>query len=185
MKHNFKKVLPIISLLIFFTIVLISGCSEAVKSLDQGIKGPQIIVNPGTVRLGIAKLTKLKIVFSGSGFEPGDSVFIKLLNVPVNGKKADLSIAAADVEKDGTFNAKVGTLTRVSDFLRAKLGSNEKDENIIIATNPPMPAGAYTARAISMLSDKKAECTVNVKGPSLIDRLKDWLGVKLGKIRKK
>ncbi|MBW1857412.1 MAG: hypothetical protein JRI42_03925 [Deltaproteobacteria bacterium] len=52
MKHNFKKVLTIISLLIFFTIVLISGCSEAVKSLDQGIKGPQIIVNPGTVRLG-------------------------------------------------------------------------------------------------------------------------------------
>jgi len=42
MKHNFKKVLTIISLLIFFTIVLISGCSEAVKSLDQGIKGPQI-----------------------------------------------------------------------------------------------------------------------------------------------
>jgi len=185
MEHNFKKALTIISLLIFFNIVLISGCSEAIKTLDQGIKGPQIIVNPGTVRLGVAKLTKLKIVFSGSGFEPGDSVFIKLLNVPVNGKKADLSIAAADVEKDGTFNAKVGTLTRVSDFLRAKLGSNEKMENIIIVTNPPMPAGAYTARAVSMLSDKKAECILNVKGPSMIDRLKDWIGTLLGKIVKK
>ncbi|MBW1857413.1 MAG: hypothetical protein JRI42_03930 [Deltaproteobacteria bacterium] len=70
-------------------------------------------------------------------------------------------------------------------FLRAKLGSNEKMENIIIITNPPMSAGAYTARAVSMLADKKAECTLNVKGPSLIDRLKDWLGVKLGKIVKK
>ena len=87
MEHNFKKALTIISLLIFSSIFLISGCSETVKSLDQGIKGAQLIVNPGTVRLGIAKLTKLKIVFSGSGFEPGDSVFIKLLNVPVNGKK--------------------------------------------------------------------------------------------------
>ena len=185
MEHNFKKALTIISLLIFSSIFLISGCSETVKTLDQGIKGAQLIVNPGTVRLGVAKMKGTKIVFSGSGFEPGDSVFIKLLNVPVNGKKVDLSVAAADVEKNGTFNAGVGILTKISDFLRAKLGSNEKNENIIIVTNPPMPAGAYTARAVSMLSDKKAECTLNVKGPSLIDRLKDWLGVKLGKIVKK
>jgi len=185
MEHNFKKALTIISLLIFSSIFLISGCSETVKTLDQGIKGAQLIVNPGTVRLGVAKMKGTKIVFSGSGFEPGDSVFIKLLNVPVNGKKVDLSVAAADIEKNGTFNAKVGILTKISDFLRAKLGSNKKMENIIIVTNPPMPAGAYTARAVSMLSDKKAECILNIKGPSLIDRLKDWLGVKLGKIVKK
>jgi len=185
MEHNFKKALTIISLLILSSVFLTSGCSEAIKTLDQGIKGPQIIVNPGTVRLGIAKMKGAKIVFSGSGFEPGDSVFIKLLNVPVNGKNVDLSVAAADVDKNGTFNAKIGILTKISDFLRAKLGSNEKMENIIIITGPPMPAGAYTARAVSMLSDKKAECTLNVKGPSLIDRLKDWLGTLLGKIVKK
>ena len=185
MKNNFKKVLTIISLLIFSTIFLISGCSEAVKTLDQGIKGPQLIVNPGTVRLGIAKMKGTKIVFSGSGFEPGDSVFIKLLNVPVNGKNVDLSVAAADVEKNGTFNAKVGVLTKISDFLRAKLGSNEKNENIIIVKNPPMSTGAYTARAVSMLSDKNATCNLTVKGPSLMDRVKDWLGKLLGKIEKK
>ena len=48
-----------------------------------------------------------------------------------------------------------------------------------------MPLGTYTARAISMLSDREAECTLKVKGPSLIDRIKDWIGVKLGKIVKK
>ena len=58
-------------------------------------------------------------------------------------------------------------------------------ETIIIITNPPMPAGVYTARAVSMLSDKKAECSLKVKGPSVIDRVKDWLGIKLGKIVKK
>jgi hypothetical protein len=184
MERTFKKALTIISLLIFVTIFVVSGCSEAVKTLDQGIKGPQIVVNPGTIRLGVAKMKGTNIVFSGSGFQPGDSVFIKLLGVPVNGKKADLSVAAADVEKNGTFNAKVGILTKISDFLRAKLGSNEKNENIIIVTNPPMPAGVYTALAVSMLSDKKAECILNVKGPSMIDRLKDWIGVKLGKIKK-
>jgi hypothetical protein len=185
MEHNFKKVLTIISLLTLSSIFLISGCSETIKTLNQGIKGPQIIVNPGTIRLGVAKMKGTKIVFSGSGFQPGDSVFIKLLNVPVNGKKVDLSVAAADVDKNGTFNAKVGILTKISDFLRAKLGSNEKMENIIIVSNPPMPDGAYTARAVSMLSDKKAECTLNVKGPSTIDKLKDWIGKLLGKIVKK
>ncbi|MFO8166058.1 MAG: hypothetical protein R6T98_16175 [Desulfatiglandales bacterium] len=185
MKNNFKNVLPIISLLIFSAVFLISGCSETVKVLDQGIKGPQLIVNPDTVRLGVAHMKDTKIVFSGSGFEPGDSVFIRLLDVSANGEKADLSIASADVEKNGTFNTEVEILTKISDFLRASLGSNEKNETIIIVTNPPMPAGEYTAQAVSMLSDKKAECTLHVKDPSLMDRLKDWIGTLLGKIVKK
>ncbi len=184
MKKDLIRFLTISSLLVFSGI-LFTGCSESGKTLNKGVKGPQIVVNPETVRLGVAKMKGTKFVFSGSGFEPGDSVFIKLLNVPVDGKKVDLSIASADVEKDGTFNAKVGILTKVSDFLRAKIGSNEKMENIIIITKAPMPAGIYTARAISMLSDKKAECTLKVKGPSLIDRIKDWLGTLLGKIVKK
>jgi hypothetical protein len=58
-------------------------------------------------------------------------------------------------------------------------------ENIIVVTEPPMPEGVYTARAISMLSDKTAECILNVEGPSLIDSLKDWIGTLLGKIVKK
>lgn len=185
MKKGLKRFSIVNSLIVFSSILLISGCSEAVKTLDKGVKGPQIIVNPGAVRMGVAKLKDTNFVFSGSGFQPGDSVFIKLLNVPVNEKKADLSIASADVEKNGTFNAKVGILTKVSDFLRAEIGSNEKMETIIIIKNPPMPAGTYTAQAISMLSDKKAECTLIVKGPSLIDRIKDWIGTKLGKIVKK
>jgi len=179
-KGDPKRFLTISSLLIFSGLLLISGCSEPVRTLNKEIDSPQVIVNPGEVRLGVAKLRATKIVFSGSGFEPGDSVFIKLLNVPFNEKKIDLSIASADIDEHGTFNATVGTLTKISDFLRAKIGSNEKMENILIITSPPMPAGTYTARAISMLSDREAECTLKVRGPSLIDRVKDWIGVKLG-----
>jgi hypothetical protein len=182
MKKSLKYLVAISFLLVTSGVFVASGCSQQVKTLDPGITGPQLIVNPETVRLGVAKIKDTKLFFSGSGFEPGDSVFVKLLKVPVNGKKVDLSIASADIRKDGTFDATVGLLTKVSDFLRAKIGSNEKMENIIIITRPPMPAGVYTARAISMLSDKTADCTLNVKGPSLFNRLKDWLGVKLGKI---
>ncbi|MFB0520907.1 MAG: hypothetical protein ACETWD_05700 [Desulfatiglandales bacterium] len=184
-KRDLKRFLTTTCFLVLSGIFLISGCSEPTKSLNQEINYPQLIVNPGTVRLGVAKLKATRIVFSGSGFESGDSVFIKLLNVPVNEKKVDLPIASADIEKDGTFNAEVATLTKVTDFLRAKIGSNEKMENIIIITGPPMPVGTYRARAMSMLSDREAECILKVKGPSLIDRIKDWIGVKLGKIVKK
>jgi hypothetical protein len=185
MEKHLRHLTAISFLLIAFGIFVTSGCSQPVKTLDPGVTGPQLIVNPDTVRLGVAKMKNTKVIFSGSGLEPGDSVFIKLLNVPVNGKKVDLAIASADVRKDGTFDARVGLLTKVSDFLRAKIGSNEKMENIVIITQPPMPAGTYTAQAVSMLSNKKADCVLNVKEPSWIDRLKDWLGVKLGKIVRK
>jgi hypothetical protein len=182
MKKNLKYLVTMGFLLVACGVFAAAGCSQPVKTLNPGVTGPQLIVNPETVRLGVARIKDTKLFFSGSGFEPGDSVFVKLLKVPVNGERVDLSIASADIREDGTFDATVGLLTKVSDFLRAKIGSNEKMENIIIITRPPMPAGVYTARAISMLSDKTADCTLNVKGPSLFNRLKDWLGVKLGKI---
>jgi len=184
-RRYFRTFLAISSFLVFSSILLTSVCSEPTKGLNKEINHPQLTVHPGTIRLGVAKLRATNIVFSGSGFEPGDSVFIKLLEVPVNEKRVDLPIASADIEEDGTFSAKVGTLTKVSDFLRAEIGSNEKMENIIIITRPPIPVGTYRARAISMFSDTEAECTLTVKGPSLIDRIKDWIGVKLGKIVKK
>ncbi len=183
MKRLTTKCFLIIS--IFSVAFLSSGCSEPVKTLDPHVKSPQMVVNPGTIRLGVAKLMDTEVVFSGSGFNPEGSIIIKLLDVPVEGKKQDLSIASADVKNNGTFDAKLGTLAKVNDFLRAGLGENDEMENIIIVTGPPMPKGVYKVRAISMLSEKTAECKLNVKKPSIIDRIKDWLGVQLGKITKK
>ena len=182
MKKHLKHLAVISFLLVACGVFVTSGCSQPVKTLDPGVTGPQVIVNPDTVRLGVGKIYDTKLVFSGSGFEPGDSVFIRLLGVPGNGKKVDLVIACADVGKDGTFDATVGLLTKVSDFLRAKIGTNKKGKPAPIITQPPMPAGIYTARAVSMLSDNTADCILNVKDPSLCNRFMDWLGVKFGKI---
>ncbi|MCP4600163.1 MAG: hypothetical protein GY847_06445, partial [Proteobacteria bacterium] len=85
----------------------------------------------------------------------------------------------------GDFTAKVSMLVKVSELLRAKIGSNKDLQTIIIVTQPPMPEGTYTVKAVSMESDAVAECKLIVKGPSLIDRLKDWIGGLLGKIVKK
>ncbi|MFW6147792.1 MAG: hypothetical protein ACOC6B_05295 [Thermodesulfobacteriota bacterium] len=185
MKKGLKRIMTVVSLFALSGVFLISGCAGSAKTLDQSVKGPQIIVNPQTVRTGIARIMDTDIVFSGAGFRPDDSVFIELLDVPVKGEKRNIAIAEADVEKDGTFDAAVGTMTKISDFLRASLGTNEKGENAPVITGPPMPPGIYTARAKSMLADRTAECPLEIKGPSPLDRIKDWLGVRMGKIIKK
>lgn len=171
------------SVFFFFSgIFLISGCAVPAKTLDKSIKGPQVIVNPEKIRLGIATLKDTKIVFSGSGFEPRDSVLIELLDVPLDEEEVNIPVATAHIDKDGTFEAQVGAVTKFSEFIRAKI---DPIENVLIVTRPPMPEGTYTALATSLISDKRAECALNVEGPSLLDSFKDWIGVLLGKIVKK
>jgi hypothetical protein len=185
MRRDIKRIVTVVSLLVLSGAFMISGCAGVAKTLDMSVKGPQMIVNPQTVRTGIAKIIDTDIVFSGAGFEPGDSVFIELLKVPMNGKNGNIAISEGNVGKDGTFHAPVEKLTKIYDFLRASLGTNKKGENAPVITGPPIPPGIYTARATSMLADIQAECTLEVKEASLFNRIKDWLGVKMGKIIKK
>ncbi len=166
-------------------IFMFSGCAVSPKGFDPKIKGPQMIVEPGEISLGVAKLTKTPLVFKGKGFQPEDSVFVTLIGVKKAGKTVDIPIADGNVDKNGFFTAKVGTLVKVGEFLRARIGSNKKMENIIIVSQPPISPGTYTARAVSMESDKEAECNLEVKAASMGDKFKDWMGVRLGKIVKK
>ena len=187
MKKRFTSNIAVLGLLTSIIIIFsFMGCASSPKGFDPSVKGPQMVVEPCTIRLGVVKMLKTPIVFKGKGFQPGDSVFIKLLDV-YNGKDAvrDVPIADGEVDKGGNFVAKVGTLAKVGELLMAKLGSNKKMENVIIVTQPPINEGVYTARAVSMESDKRAECDLVVKGPSMMDSIMDWLGGVLGKIEKK
>lgn len=166
-------------------VLIFIGCAASAKEFNPDIAGPQLIVEPEVISLGIAKLKDTQIVFRGKGFQPEDSVFIKILGVKKDGKVVNVPIADGEVDQKGFFTAKVSTLVKISELLRAKIGSNEKMENIIVVTRPPIATGTYSVMAISMESDKKAECKLLVKGPSLLDRLKDWIGGLLGKIVKK
>jgi len=168
-----------------FLILLIVGCATAQKEFDPNISAPQVIAEPDRIQLGIARVMKMEIVFKGKGFQPGDSVFITLVGVKKGDTVVDIPIADGEVDRDRYFNAKIGKLAKISELLRVELGENEKMENIIIVRQPPIPEGVYTAKAVSMESDKKAECQLVFKGPSMLDRFKDWMGGMLGKIVKK
>jgi hypothetical protein len=187
---NFSKKIPSKKICLkglMVTVSLIfafSGCATAPSTFDKGIEGPQMIVDPQSVSLGVVSLAKTPIVFKGMGFEPEDSVFINLLNVKKGDKMVHIPIAAGDVDKEGRFVASVGTIEKVNELLNAKIGSNEKLETVIIVSGPPIPAGTYTARAVSMESDKIAVCKITFKEPLGFDVLKDLLGQLLGKVKK-
>ena len=173
-----------------FVVFMLMGCATAQKEFDPAFKGPQMIVEPETIRLGVAKVIDTQIVFRGKGFQPEDSVFINLLGVKTKDKVGDIPIADADVDKNGYFTAQIGgdqtsLMVKIGVLLRAKTGLNKKGKTKIIVTQPPIPEGVYTLRAVSMDSDKTAECKLTIKGPSILDRIKDWIGGLLGKIEKK
>lgn len=184
-KKRFSKLSLVAGLLILVGGFLVSSCTAALKTLNPSISGPQLIVNPESISLGVAKLTGTDVVFEGSGFKPGDSVFITLFGP----NKTEVVAAGGKVGSDGKFKATMEALVKVAGILKANVSSeyaaDGKQKQILVITQPPIPAGTYTARATSMLSDLSAETTLVVREPSVGDRLKDWLGKKLGKIQDK
>jgi hypothetical protein len=179
---NDKKV-PFWKLIVLACFIIVSGCASPPKTLDPSVSGPQLIVNPETVRLGVVKMRDTNIVFEGSGFQAkaGDSVLITLKG-PIDTK---VVAAEAPIQPDGKFKATVPPLTKIMEFLRADVTFNEKFENVVVISQPPIPKGIYTAKVESMLSKQTAETKLTVKGKTVIDSLKDWIGKLTGKIQYK
>ena len=179
--------------MVLVCLFIVWGCASNPKTLDRSITGPQLIVNPESIRLGVVKLMGTKIafvelkptniVFEGSGFKPKDSVFVTLIGP----NETKVVVAEAPIQPDGTFQAEVSKLTKITEFLKADAGFEikEKYEEFIIITQPPIPEGVYTAKVTCMSSDLTAETKLTVKGPSTFNSLMDWLGKKKGKIRDK
>jgi hypothetical protein len=178
-----QKRLRYLGLITLACFVVVSGCSSPPKKLDPSKSWPQVIVNPETLRLGIAKVLDTIIVFEGSGFKPKDSTYIELLGP----NQTKLVVAESLIQPDGTFKAEVSKLTRITEILRADASFEieKKYKEFVIISQPPIPEGAYTAKVVCMSSDLTAETKLTVKGPSILDSTKDLLGKMLGKIRYK
>jgi hypothetical protein len=142
-----------------------------------------VIVHPETIRLGVVKMRDTNIVFEGCGFQakPGDSVLVTLTGP----NETKVIAAEAPIKPDGTFKATVPPLTKIMEFLRADVTFDEKFENIVVISQPPIPEGIYTAKVESMMSKQTAETQLTIKGKTLIDSLKDWIGKLKGRIHYK
>jgi len=179
---SFSKVLVATGIVALAGSLFLSGCSTTPMQLNPDITDPQLIVNPASIRLGVANVAGTAIVFEGSGFKPEDSVFISLIGPG----DTDAALANGTVEADGTFRAVASPLAKVTGILRANIsGSYDEDgsyNQFVVLTKPLVPPGVYTARATAMLSGQSAETDFIIKEAAGAQQLKDWLGIKLGKI---
>jgi hypothetical protein len=182
-KKGYVLMVMVLVSLVSVGLFMLSGCSSPPKKLDPSKSGPQVIVNPDTIRLGIARVLDTQILFEGSGFKPKDSIYIELLGP----NQTKLVVAESLIQPDGTFKAEVGKYAKITEILRADASFEieKKYKEFVIITQPPIPEGIYTAKVICMSSDMTAETKLNVKGPSILDSTKDFLGKKLKKIRYK
>ena len=173
----------VLGLMILICSITVSGCSTPPKKLDPSITGPQLIVNPECIRLGVVKMRDTNIIFEGSGFQAklGDSVLITLTGP----NETKVIAAEAPIQKDGTFKAIVPPLTKIMEFLMADVTFDEKFQNVVVISQPPISKGIYTAKAESMFSKQTAETKLTVKGKTVIDSLKDWIGKLKGRIQYK
>jgi hypothetical protein len=181
-KKKFSKLFLLTGLFVLGGSFLFSGCATAPKTLNPAISGPQLIVNPDSISLGVATLSGTAIVFEGSGFKPDDSVFIALSGP----SEADVVVADGKVGTDGKFKATVSTLAKVTGILKGtvsgKYAPDGKYDQFIVITQPPIPAGTYTARATGMLYNQTAETTIVIKNPSDRDIGMDHLAIVAGKL---
>lgn len=172
-------------LLLLAAVFLLTGCAAPLMKFNPDTSAPQLIVEPVSIRLGVVTLIDdTRIVFQGKGFDPGDSVFINITNAQLEGKIRDVPIADAVVDPEGGFRTEVTKIAKITELLRADVGLNEEMENYIVVTRPSIPEGRYVVRAMGIEAGKQAECPFEIKGPSLIDSLKDRIYRLLGKIEK-
>ena len=185
---NFKKWSSwkkgcIIPGLLFMFILIFSGCAvknERVEGLSPYYPGPQIVVEPIVARLGISTLLKTPIRIGGMGFDPGDTVFVDMIGG--EGKKSiSIPMDSGDVDLHGGFTVEISQEVKLREILRLDIDPSNNKPIIVRSTIPP---GAYVLKAESVGSKKKAECVIQFEAPNKMDRFKDWLQVKLRKIKK-
>lgn len=169
-------------LLLIISVCLVGACAKKLPEPEgffSDYEGPQIAVTPTTAKLGITTLLKTQIVIGGRGFQPGDTVFVDLIGVS---KTSDVKIPvdSMTVSGDGTFAMLMSEKAKKDGIL--KMETDPVDGKPVVVRDPISP-GMYYFRAISVNSNRKAECLIEFVPPGKMDRFKDKLASWFGKIR--
>lgn len=171
---------------VLFSLVVLGCTTKTPKMPDRSFKGPQVVINPQEVPLGVASLMGMEMIIEGAGFRPQDTVLIWLIGE----KDIKVPITNAKVGEDGTFSVKFGKslqdiLVKVSEILRASMRTNEKSQTVLVITQEPIPKGSYKLRAENVIEPQMAETPVELVDPPFTGRIKDRIGKMLGKIEDK
>jgi hypothetical protein len=164
-------------------VLMVAGCTSEPKQFDDSIKGPQVIVEPSTLHLGIIRILTKDIFFKGKGFSPGEGYCVDLTGLEDSNREIDVPICCGTVDEEGNFSDKAQTLVKADYLLNADVTTGKKGYLIII-NRPPIPQGSYLATAKGFDSKKSAQTRITIEGPTLKDHLMDWVGQLFGKVKK-
>ena len=157
-------------------LICAGGCASAPKVIDRTVPGPQVAANPDSFSLGVANVMSMKIAFEGVGFQPDDTVSISL----VGSDNTEIPLKIAKVDADGTFNTVLNdslddVLIKSVSILRADVSTATGKAQVVVS-QPPVPAGSYRLKVISLEGEATAESTMNLQEPGMGDRTMDWIG---------
>ncbi|MBI9087409.1 MAG: hypothetical protein JEZ11_27715 [Desulfobacterales bacterium] len=162
-------------------ILTTTGCSGPSHLLDAGLSGPQLVVNPDTIRLGVAKVMKTVVVFEGMGFEPEEKVMVVLAGTETANREVVVPMGFGVADPQGRFTIEVEKTMKIYNLLNADVTFGDKGA-IVLVSDPPVPTGVYEAKATGYQSSRSATCRLTLVPPSFIDRIKDRIARMLGKI---
>lgn len=169
--------------LLVFLLLGFYGCASAPKTFDAVNQGPQVIFEPDTIRLGVAAVMGTDIVCRGKGFQSGERIFVKIIGIEEQNQEEEIGLCSSDADEQGSFLARVESSNKVFSILKAVPEPTKKGLALRIV-NPPIPEGVYDVVVEGLSSGQKAKSSVVVTGPSFTDKIKDWLGARMGKIIK-
>lgn len=175
-----------LQILLLLVIGLITACSsQKPKQFDAEISKAQLLVEPDTVTLGIARVAGTGIIFKGRGFQTGESYCVELFHESKNpSDTTGIPICCGVVKKGGIFSDEVKKLAKVGYILNADITTGE--EGIVLVVNqPPIPAGSYKAIATGFNSGIQAESSITFTPASILDKIFDQIGEWKGKIDRK
>ena len=178
--RNSRTLIFIAAALITISILSCAPPPKKPAGLHPAYSGPQIAVEPRTIRLGVSTLLKTEIVIGGQGFVPGDSVF---LNLEGTGENSDIKVPidVADAGIEGHFKIKMKREIKALELLRVNL---EPETGKPIIVKDPIPTGVYLIKAETVESGRKAQCILIAEAPSKMDKIKDKIGILFRKIKR-
>jgi hypothetical protein len=159
------------------------ACGDTPQTFDETSTAPQVIIEPSSLSLSVASVMGTDIICQGRGFDPKERVFVQIKIKDAGGDDFEIGLCSGDTDDKGNFEAPVESANKVFSLLNASLEPTK--ENLALkVSGPPIQAGEYDVMVEGLTSRKKATTQIAMTEPGIIDSIKDWLGVKTGKIIK-
>ena len=146
-----------------FLVLSLVGCAGVMRGKPKAT----IQVNPAKVAISMA-IFKTPIVFTGSGWTPGEIVSVDMaippdVKIPAIKPGENAGVGFAKADEKGNFECKMGGMTKIITIFRGSM--NPETFKPIGKTFKPLPFGSYSIRANGMDSGSVATTSIEFVKP--------------------